>query len=70
MSTNLSNSTSIVSAVGLFIGSLSGLEATGLVVGIIVTLAVGITAIRKNVAETRLAHVKLRSLEYRKGADS
>lgn len=70
MSSNVLNTTSVISGIATVIGSLTVLEATGVVVGIIATSAVAITAVRKNVAETKLANIKLRDLEHRRGVDS
>ncbi len=66
-SVDMKTASSIIVSISTFIGSLSGLEASTLVIGLIFTVLVGITAIRKNLAETELANIKLRQYEHRKG---
>lgn len=43
---------SIVIAVTTFIGTLSGLEASALVISVVITVAVGVSAVRRNLAQT------------------
>gem|GEM_PF-2723013 len=51
-SPNNLNATSMILSIGSFIGTLSGLEASMLLLSGVITLAVGVSAIRMNNART------------------
>lgn len=60
---------SIIIAISTFIGTLSGLEASALVISLIITVSVGVSAIRRNYAQTEYFKSANRKINTREGID-